>query len=174
MPKKRGTKGAKLTKAQMLRREKAIIADIKKGILSYRQIAAKHKVSLPTVNNKARKAGISRGRRKGAKILVVGPKRAKAARKVARKAPRRKAVRKAARRKVGRAVPMVSDLPIKRKTRKKRARRVVRRGRVAKAVRAGARKGRFVEAMRELVLRYHPNISLKSYDRIIRTVQAIA
>lgn len=172
MPKKRGTKAVKLTKAQLLKREKAIIADIRGSVLSYRQIAKKHKVSLPTVNNKARKAGISRGRRKGAKILVAAPKRTKAARKAVRKAPRRKAMRKAARRKARKAVPMVTDLPVMRKTRK-RARRV-RRVRAVRAIRAGGRKSAFVEAMRELVLRYRPNISLKAYDRLVRTVQAIA
>jgi hypothetical protein len=63
-----------MTKTDRLRREKAIIGDIKAGQLSYRDIAKKHGVSLPTVNNKARKAGISRGRRKGAKIIVKGPR----------------------------------------------------------------------------------------------------
>jgi hypothetical protein len=67
-------RAAKMSKADRLRREKAIIGDIKAGQLSYRQIAEKYSVSLPTVNNKARKAGISRGRRKGAKILVRGPR----------------------------------------------------------------------------------------------------
>ena len=68
--------GEKLTKNQRLKREERIIRDIKAGKLSYRLIADKHSVSLPTVNNKARKAGISRGRRKGAKIVVAGPRRA--------------------------------------------------------------------------------------------------
>lgn len=67
-------RAAKMSKTDRLRREKAIIGDIRAGTLSYRQIAQKHLVSLPTVNNKARKAGISRGRRKGAKILVRGPR----------------------------------------------------------------------------------------------------
>jgi len=82
--------GAKLTKAQRLRREERIIKDIKAGKLSYRLIAAKHSVSLPTVNNKARKAGVSRGRRKGATLIVAGPRR------IATKATRRPAVRKTA------------------------------------------------------------------------------
>jgi hypothetical protein len=63
-----------MSKVDRLRREKAIISDIKAGQLSYRQIAQKYSVSLPTVNNKARQAGISRGRRKGAKIVVRGPR----------------------------------------------------------------------------------------------------
>lgn len=49
-----------LTKAQRLTRERAIIRDLRAGKLSYRQIAAQHSVSLPTVNAKARKAGIRR------------------------------------------------------------------------------------------------------------------
>ncbi|MFH1142960.1 MAG: hypothetical protein V1774_00270 [Candidatus Eisenbacteria bacterium] len=49
-----------LTATQRITRERAIIHDLKGGDLSYRQIAAKHKVSLPTVNAKARKAGIRR------------------------------------------------------------------------------------------------------------------
>jgi len=81
--------GAKLTKAQRLKREERIIKDIKAGKLSYRLIADKHSVSLPTVNNKARKAGISRGRRKGAKVIVAGPRRTakKATTRTARTAP---------------------------------------------------------------------------------------
>lgn len=67
-------RAAKMSKVDRLRREKAIISDIRAGQLSYRQIAQKYSVSLPTVNNKARKAGISRGRRKGAKIVVRGPR----------------------------------------------------------------------------------------------------
>ncbi|MEZ4652235.1 MAG: hypothetical protein R3E12_01130 [Candidatus Eisenbacteria bacterium] len=75
----------KLTKADRLRREKAIVGDIKAGTLSYRQIAQKYGVSLPTVNNKARKAGISRGRRKGAKILVKGPRPGRTAKRATRR-----------------------------------------------------------------------------------------
>jgi hypothetical protein len=163
MPKRRG---AILDKAQLLAREKAIIADIKAGLLSYRQIAKKHKVSLPTVNNKARKAGISRGRRKGAKILVAGPRRAK---KVVGRKPVRKAVRKAARRKVRKAVPMVTDLPVAMKPRK----RARRKARVVRRVGRPAGKTKFIEAMRELVLRHHPKISLKAYDKLVKTLQAI-
>ncbi|MBU1699803.1 MAG: hypothetical protein KJ970_15785 [Candidatus Eisenbacteria bacterium] len=52
-----------------LERERGIIEDLKKGDLTYREIAKKYNVSLPTVNTKARKAGIvrPRGRRSGAK-----------------------------------------------------------------------------------------------------------
>ena len=60
---KKATRKKPLTPAQRLAREKAIIADLRAGKMSYRQIAAKHSVSLPTVNSKARKAGIRRSRR---------------------------------------------------------------------------------------------------------------
>lgn len=49
-----------LSKEARLNREKAIIRDLQGGQMTYRQIAQKHKVSLPTVNSKARKAGITR------------------------------------------------------------------------------------------------------------------
>jgi hypothetical protein len=171
MPKRRG---AILDKAQLLAREKAIIADIKAGLLSYRQIAKKQKVSLPTVNNKARKAGISRGRRKGATILVASPPRAKkaAGRKPARKAARkavRKTARKAARRVVRKSVPMVADRPVAMKPRKQAR----RKARVVRRVGRPAGKTKFIEAMRELVLRHHPKISLKAYDKLVKTLQAI-
>ena len=84
-----------LTPAARKAREKAIIADLKAGKLSYREIAAKHGVSLPTVNSKARKAGITRprGRKPGVKTTV----RRKAAKKTARrKATKKKATRKKA------------------------------------------------------------------------------
>ncbi len=87
--------GAKLTKAQRLRREERIIKDIKAGKLSYRLIAEKHSVSLPTVNNKARKAGVSRGRRKGATVVVAGPGRA--TRKAVTRTVRKSRVTKATR-----------------------------------------------------------------------------
>ncbi|MBD3160886.1 MAG: hypothetical protein GF346_01895 [Candidatus Eisenbacteria bacterium] len=58
---------ARLDRAAQQQREVAIISDLKAGALSYRKIAQKHGVSLPTVNAKARKAGITRprGRRPG-------------------------------------------------------------------------------------------------------------
>ncbi len=65
----------RISRTEMAAKEGQIIADIRGGSLSYREIAQKHGVSLPTVNNKAKKAGISRGRRKGARIVVPGPRR---------------------------------------------------------------------------------------------------
>ena len=66
--KKRATKV--LTKMQRVTREKAIIKDLHGGSMSYRQIAAKHHVSLPTVNAKARKAGITRRRGRISRAIV--------------------------------------------------------------------------------------------------------
>jgi hypothetical protein len=59
-----------LTKVQRVAREKAIIRDLHAGGLSYRQIAAKHHVSLPTVNAKARKANIIRRRGRISRAIV--------------------------------------------------------------------------------------------------------
>lgn len=132
----------KLTSVERLRREKAIIADIKAGVLSYRQIAAKHAVSLPTVNNKARKAGISRGRRKGAKIIVRGPRPGRTAKKSTKK--KTKTTRTAA------AAP------------KKRVRRT--RGTARRST--PARGGSFQAAFRALVLQHYPNISLRDFERL--------
>ncbi len=66
-----GRGGATLSPAERQAREQAIVSDIEAGKLTYREIAAKHSVSLPTVNTKARKFGLSRrpgrtpGRRDG-------------------------------------------------------------------------------------------------------------
>jgi transposase len=59
-----------LSKVQRVTREKAIIRDLHAGGMSYRQIAAKHHVSLPTVNAKARKAGITRRRGRISRAIV--------------------------------------------------------------------------------------------------------
>lgn len=59
-----------LTKMQRVTREKAIIKDLHAGSMSYRQIAKKHHVSLPTVNAKARKAGITRRRGRISRAIV--------------------------------------------------------------------------------------------------------
>ena len=136
-------RGKVLTPAARQKRENAIIADIKAGKLSYREIAEKHSVSLPTVNNKAKKAGISRGRRKGAKIVVPGPRS-----RVARRGrPASKATgRRVARRSTGR--------------------RVTARHRTS-AAHAG-----FSEAFRELVLNHFPDLSLRKFDKLSRMVES--
>jgi hypothetical protein len=59
-----------LSKVQRVAREQAIIRDLHTGTMSYRVIAAKHHVSLPTVNAKARKAGITRRRGRVSKAIV--------------------------------------------------------------------------------------------------------
>ena len=184
---KKAVRKTSLSKAQLAAREKAIIADIAAGKLSYRKIAEKHGVSLPTVNNKARKAGISRGRRPGAKIVVAGPKRAPTVRptkarrtaKAARKATRKAAPKRA--RKVGRPMkaapaPIVADRPVvkapvaraARRTAPQKARKAARRGARPRVM--GARGG-FADAMREVVLKYHPTISLRAYERLMKVVQ---
>ena len=71
-----------LSKVQRTAREKAIIQDLNGGAMSYRQIAAKHHVSLPTVNAKARKAGITR---RGVRRTYVTRARAAAVRATVRK-----------------------------------------------------------------------------------------
>lgn len=159
---RRITQSKSTRKVDMLKREKAIIADIKAGKLSYREIAHKHGVSLPTVNNKARKAGISRGRRKGARIVVAGPARKKAVRKVARKA--KKAVRKVARKTVRK--PATAAAPV---VRAPRARKVVRRR--SKRVVRQVSHSTFCGDLRELLLKYNPNISLRRYEKIAKLVE---
>lgn len=176
---KKGARKPRLTPEQMASRENAIIEDIKAGVLSYREIALKNGVSLPTVNNKARKAGISRGRRKGAKI-VVAPLRRRA-KKVAKKAGKktgrkvaRKATKKVARRGPGRprTLPIISDqavAPVVRRRRRKVARRKVAGSGAAATGRA---KGNFLEALREVVLKYHPEVSLLKFEKMLKAVEA--
>jgi hypothetical protein len=180
---RKGARKKRLSAAEMVSREKAIIEDIKAGVLSYREIALKQGVSLPTVNNKARKAGISRGRRKGAKILVPAlrsgpkPKAKKAVRKAAKKATRkvarkvaRKAVKKAARRGPGRpkALPLLSPKAVAPVVRRRRRRKVARR--IAPAT--SRVRGNFMEALREVVLKYHPNVSLLKFEKMQKAVEA--
>ncbi len=152
---KRGRK-RRLSREEMASREKAIIEDIKQGELSYREIALKHDVSLPTVNNKARKAGISRGRRKGARIRVVGPARKSAARAARRPGRPR-----------GRAAAGAAVAPVRRGPRK-----AARRGPGRPPGRPRASAGNFMEELRKLVLRHNPNISLVQFEELSRLVGA--
>ena len=169
----RGRAGTRrrISKEEMAQRESAIISDIKAGILSYREIAHKHSVSLPTVNNKARKAGISRGRRKGARIIVRRP-------------ARRTAVRRGALRQVRPMAEAAAPAPVAVRGRRRSAGRPKRaRGRVGRRSTrpAAARRGRavgatagtgFAQAFRELVLRHNPGISLLKFDRLAKMVEA--
>lgn len=173
---RKGTRKRRLSAEQMASREKAIIEDIKAGILSYREIALKQGVSLPTVNNKARKAGISRGRRKGAKIIVPAlrsgpkPKAKKAAKKKVAKKAARKAVKKAARRGPGRpkARPVMAARATAPVVRRRRRRKVARR--TAPAV--GRSRGNFLDALSEVVLKYHPAISHLKFEKMRKAVEA--
>lgn len=173
---KRGGGRRRMTPEQ-LKREAAIISDIKAGELSYRQIADKHSVSLPTVNNKARKAGISRGRRKGARIVVAGPSRGGARRKPGRPAGRtaaRKTATRATARRVGRPATArrVGRPPMSAATSMPAmatmTRQAVRRGRPRSAARVQAG---FVEAFRQLVLTHHPNMTVSRFDKLMRMVE---
>lgn len=202
-----------LSPARLAARERAIVADIKAGKLSYRQIAKKHGVSLPTVNNKARKAGISRGRRPGAPILVAGPKRApvlrpallgkaavkaakraKTAKKAAKAAPKAsRTVAKAGRKttparrgparataraakKAGRATTKAAPAPIVPMpvvaARPAPARRAPKAGRKSSRPRPAASRAGFSDALREVILKYHPAISLRAYERLMKAVQS--
>ncbi len=156
-----------LTRPERLAREKAIIQDLRAGLLSYRKIAAKHKVSLPTVNAKARKAGISRSRR--------GPAALKATTKTWAAKPARR--RKVARRKVARKATMRAKTRVtaRRKTRKTRrttARMADVRRMARGAMAHGPRGARaFRDQFRELVMRHYPNISLKAFARLTSVIE---
>ena len=145
-------KPARLDRAAQKKREQLIIADLKAGEMSYREIAHKHGVSLPTVNAKARKAGIRRprGRRRAAVVAAA-------------KAPRRRG-RPAAAPAVAKAAP--------RKRRRGRPRRVGRPGRPA-ARRPGRppKAAGFMDAFRKMVLGYFPNLTLQRYDRLVRIIE---
>jgi hypothetical protein len=156
---------ATLTPAQRKAREQAIIRDLKAGKLSYREIAAKHGVSLPTVNSKARKAGIvrPRGRRPkagrpaaAARPAVSARRKAKAAKKVARKKARRKA---ATRRKVTR------------RTAVRKVRTVRRKATARKAARRKTARQSFQDAFRALLMAHFPDMSIKKFDQLLRLVE---
>ncbi len=130
-----------LTKAERLTRERAIIADLRAGTMSYRSIAIKHGVSLPTVNAKARKAKIRR--RPGARVMSKGKRTKLVAKstKVVRKVTRRKKVRKTA----------------------------VHARRATWAMKRSTE--RFHEQFMALVMTYYPNISLARFERLARQIQ---
>ena len=158
--KKKTKKTAKvMSKAQRMARERSIIKDLRAGKLSYRQIAAKHKVSLPTVNAKARKAGIRR-RARVAKTATRAARPATMAartRRVGNVAERPGGVRR-------RAVSVAKKPTSVGLRRRKVARR--------KALRASGRSlARFNEAFRNLVLEYYPEMPLAKFDRLARQVR---
>lgn len=137
----RRTRKKLLTKAQRLARERAIIKDLRAGKLSYRKIATKHKVSLPTVNAKARKAGISR--RPGTRVT---------ARTTRPKARAKTRIRSVA----------------KRTTRKATTRGKVR-ARTTKKWTARS-SDRFNEQFRELVMSYYPSMPLAKFERLTKQI----
>lgn len=144
-----------LTPARRLAREKAIIKDLKAGKMSYRQIAAKHKVSLPTVNAKARKAGITRSRVKKTTTVTRKPKTA------ARKT--RMTARKT------RTTTRRTTSATRRPTARKKVTRKTTRTRTAMP-RTQARAKQFTNQFRELVMSYYPNMPLRTYERLHRTI----
>lgn len=169
MKRARGGRKPRLSKEEMASREKAIIDDIRGGVLSYREIALKHGVSLPTVNNKARKAGISRGRRKGASIVVTRPRRKVRGRRKAARRPARRVARRGRR-----PAALLEPMPqVARRPRRKAGRRKA-------AARRGAPRGRraskagFAEALRALVLKHYPQMSLQKFDRLSRLIEVQA
>lgn len=170
---------------ERIKREAAIIADIKAGELSYRQIAQKHEVSLPTVNNKARKAGISRGRRKGAKIILPAPRRGRpagttravmAARVAAARVAATGSARPSAAARRGRparkaAAARSVSAPVT-AVRRRRGRQSARaRNMAATAARQTRSQAGFAEAFRQLVLAHHPNMTVSRFDKLMRMVQ---
>ena len=145
----RAPRRKRLDKSAQKAREAAIIADLKAGKLSYRLIAEKRGVSLPTVNAKARKANISRPR--GRRPAVAAPVVAMAA-KPAKTAKRGRPRRVAA--------------PVAMKARRGRP-----RGRVAsRVVRAIAPRGAFQNAFREMVLRFYPKLTLAQFDKLSKVI----
>ena len=149
---KKTTRKRTLTPTQRLAREQRIIKDLKVGKLSYRKIAAKHKVSLPTVNAKARKAGISRSRRGPAAKLKTTRPVAKTTRARTSYAKRSTVKAKATR---------------KTTARRKTSTRVVART----AVRRSAPKtAKFNEQLRWLVMDYYPNMPLKKFEKLTKTI----
>ncbi len=140
---------AVLDRAQLKQREIGIIGDLKAGLLSYRKIADKWKVSLPTVNAKARKANIHRprGRRPmGVKVVPVKLGRPVAAPKRRGRPPKKVAA-------------SVAPIAMKAKPRKR-----VRKA--AKARAAVVRRPKFMDAFRELLLHHFPAIAYVKVNRL--------
>lgn len=147
-----------LTPAQRLAREKRIIADLNAGKLSYRQIAAKHSVSLPTVNAKARKAGISRSRR--------GPAARATTRRVVRKATARARTTTRAKARTKTTRKAAATTMTARKTTRKPTRAVARRT-------VGRSAERFQTRFRELVMTHYPNMSLRNFEKLTKAVEKV-
>ncbi len=139
-----------LTTTQRLAREKAIIKDLRAGKLSYRKIAVKHKVSLPTVNSKARKAGISRSRSGPAGLR-------KAAARTSRTKMTTSRTKMAVRRPTTAARKKVASKPV--------ARKAARRPTIS-----GARAEKFQAQLQDLVLAHYPKISLKEFSRLSKRI----
>ena len=149
-----------LTKTQRLAREKTIIKDLRAGKMSYRQIAAKNGVSLPTVNAKARKAGITRSRR--------GPTAGRRiTRKVTRTTTRKPTMRARAKTRAKAKTRATAKTRTRVTARKKTTRKVTRRKITRRPITRTTRsKDKFNSEFRNLVLSYRPNMSLKVFERL--------
>ena len=137
-----------LDRVQLKQRENAIIADLKAGVLSYRKIAEKWKVSLPTVNAKARKAGIRRPRGRRPMGVTAVPVKIGRPLSTAKKRGR----------------PQQTSLPVTAV-----AKPVRRRGRVRRAAKARAatmKQPKFMDAFRELLLHHFPAIAYVKVHRL--------
>jgi hypothetical protein len=164
-----------LTKAQRLTRERAIIKDLRAGKLSYRKIAAKHKVSLPTVNAKARKAGIRRSRSgpAGLRKATTRPRTTMKARRTTTKARRTKSTARKTRvtTRTTTRRPIARKKTIRRKiTRKPVARKPATRKVSRRRISAVVRTERFQAELQDLVLMHYPNISLKAFSRLSKRI----
>ncbi|MCK4414446.1 MAG: hypothetical protein KAY32_12975 [Candidatus Eisenbacteria sp.] len=133
-----------MTKAQRLVREKAIIRDLRSNKLSYRKIAAKHRVSLPTVNAKARKAGISR---RGATKVAASARRPRATTTARVRATARRTTRTPARRTTTR-------------------RTTTKRATPRTTIRTSRSREYFNEQFRSLIMNYYPNMPLRKFERL--------
>lgn len=144
-----------LDRAQLKQRELGIIADLKAGILSYRKIAAKWKVSLPTVNAKARKAGVRRPR--GRRPMGTSAVAVKIVAPVAAPKKRGRPPKKA-------AVPTPAVARIAKIAKVAKVRKRVRKA--VKARIAVSKRPKFMDAFRELLLQHYPAIPYLKVHRL--------
>lgn len=135
-----------LSKVQRLARERAIIRDLRAGKMSYRKIAERHHVSLPTVNAKARKAGITRSRRGPAAFVTT------------------KAIRRT------RTTRKTTTPTFARTTRRYTRRTVAKPTFFGRGTRSPEK---FNESFRWLVMNYYPNMPLKKFERLTKMISKV-
>jgi DNA-binding CsgD family transcriptional regulator len=140
---------AVLDRAQLKQREIGIIADLKAGALSYRKIADKWKVSLPTVNAKARKANIHRPRGRRPMGVTVVPV------KIGRPAATPKRRGRPPKKAPATLAPVAKAAKVRRRGRK-----------VARRRAAVVSRPKFMDAFRELLLHHYPAIAYVKVHRL--------